>query len=239
MGQKKLQRFAELNTFPNVLQFPQNMAGQWHVFFQNRNPIVLELACGKGEYAVGLGRMYPEKNFIGVDIKGNRMWVGARKALEEHLKNIAFLRTQIEMIHLYFAPNEVSEIWLTFPDPHLKLSKAKKRLTHPRFLRLYKQILQPGGYIHLKTDSPALYSFTKKVIDFYGCLLIEDKENIYDEPDVPPWLAIKTFYEQLDISGSRKVHYLCFQLSETIDDKERDAEFKMMLKILKEHEAAD
>ena len=167
MGQKKLQRFEELKTFSNVLQFPENMPGKWNSFFNNSHPIVLELACGKGEYAVSLGKMFPEKNFIGVDLKGNRIWVGAKKALENNLNNVAFLRTQIDKIADYFAKNEVSEIWITFPDPQLRNSKAKKRLTHPKFLRSYQQFLIPGGLIHLKTDSPNLYEFTKLVIEMY------------------------------------------------------------------------
>ena len=131
MGQKKLVRFAELNTFKNVLQFPENIAGNWHRHFENSHPLVLELACGKGEYALGLGQLHPEKNFIGVDIKGNRLWVGAKKAINNKLANVAFLRAQIEQITRYFAAAEVEEIWITFPDPQLRYSKAKKRLTHP------------------------------------------------------------------------------------------------------------
>ena len=141
MGQKKLIRFAELKTFSNVLEYPQDMKDQWKTFFKNDNPIVLELACGKGEYAVGLGRLHKDKNHIGIDLKGNRMWVGAKTALAEGLTNVAFIRTQIEKIADYFAEGEVAEIWITFPDPQLRISRAKKRLTHPRFLRLYKSIL--------------------------------------------------------------------------------------------------
>src|SRR5262245_11483912 len=133
MGQKKLIRFAELNTFPNTLQFPKDMGGKWHAFFKNDHSITLELACGKGEYAVGLGQLYPRRNFIGIDLKGNRIWVGAKKALQLGLDNVAFLRTQIDQVAEYFAKNEVAEIWITFPDPQLRLSKAKKRLTHPKF----------------------------------------------------------------------------------------------------------
>ena len=125
MGQKKLIRFAELETFPNVLQFPKNIKGKWNEFFRNEKPITLELACGKGEYAVGLGRLYPQKNFIGVDIKGNRIWAGAKKALTEDLNNVAFLRTEIDQLSEYFAKDEVDEIWITFPDPQLRKSKAK------------------------------------------------------------------------------------------------------------------
>ena len=126
MGQKKLQRFAELNTFPNVLQFPKNMQGKWQSFFKNDHPITLELACGKGEYAVGMAQLYPSRNFIGVDLKGNRIWVGAKKSLGLSLNNVAFLRTQIDQLHEYFSKGEVTEIWITFPDPQLRLSKAKK-----------------------------------------------------------------------------------------------------------------
>ena len=181
MAQKKLIRFEELKTFPNVLEFPENMQGKWHAFLQNKNPIIFELACGKGEYAVGLGRLYPNKNFIGIDIKGNRIWKGAKTALTEGLKNVAFLRTQIDQLTDYFSADEVSEIWITFPDPQLRFSKMKKRLTHPKFLRLYKNILQQDGIIHLKTDSPDLYNFTKAVIDFYQLKIIEDKDDLYKE----------------------------------------------------------
>ncbi|HEX8462341.1 MAG TPA: tRNA (guanosine(46)-N7)-methyltransferase TrmB, partial [Segetibacter sp.] len=140
MGLNKLERFAEIKTFSNVLEYPQDMKGKWKEFFGNDNPITLELACGKGEYAVGLGRLHRDKNFLGLDIKGNRMWVGARTALKEGLTNVGFIRTQIEKITDYFAEGEVAEIWITFPDPQLRGSKAKKRLTHPRFLRLYQII---------------------------------------------------------------------------------------------------
>jgi tRNA (guanine-N7-)-methyltransferase len=220
MGQKKLQRFAEVLTFPNVLQYPENMSGKWNSFFKNDNPITLELACGKGEYAVGLGRLFPERNFLGVDVKGNRIWVGAKKALKENLTNVGFLRTQIDRIGTYFAPAEVSEIWLTFPDPQLRTSKARKRLTHPKFLRLYQQIMRPGGYIHLKTDSPSLYRFTKWVIDLYDLPLIQDIDDVY-AGEVSDVLKIKTHYEGLDIAQSSKVHYLQFMLPATpLPDKE-------------------
>lgn len=233
MGQKKLERFAELNTFPNVLQFPENIAGKWNSVFGNENPITLELACGKGEYAVGLGTLYPERNFIGVDLKGNRIWVGAKKALQQNLKNVAFLRTQIDQVNQYFNAGEVHEIWITFPDPQLRLSKAKKRLTHPKFLRLYQQFLVAGGYIHLKTDSPDLYRFTKTVIQMYNCVLHTDNDNVFADDTVSAELQIKTHYESLDIAGSSRIHYLCFSLPGDLDDKEKD----MLLKEkLKEHE---
>lgn len=236
MTQKKLVRFAELNTFPNVLQFPKDMEGQWKYHFKNEYSITLELACGKGEYAVGLGRLYPQRNFIGIDLKGNRIWVGAKKALQENLVNVAFLRTQIDQVADYFAPGEVQEIWITFPDPQLRFSKAKKRLTHPKFLRLYEQFLVPGGKIHLKTDSPDLYRFTKTVITLYGCLLHEDDDNIYKEELIAEELKIRTHYESLDIAGSNRVHHLCFSLPEKLAGKEKDEELK---NLLRENEGAD
>lgn len=229
MGQKKLVRFAELETFPNVLQFPENRAGQWNDFFKNDHPITLELACGKGEYAVGLGQLHPEKNFIGIDLKGSRIWVGAKKALQQQLHNVAFLRTQIDQIAGYFAPGEVEAIWITFPDPQLRMSKAKKRLTHPKFLRLYQQFLVSGGRIHLKTDSPDLYAFTKLVTGLYGCSLHTDLDNVFAGNEVPAELQIKTHYEGLDIAGSNRIHYLCFSLPDELPGKEKDEELKQLL----------
>src|SRR5436190_2205054 len=230
MAHKKLIRFAELETFPNVLQFPKNIKGKWNEFFNNDRPIVLELACGKGEYAVGLGMLYPNKNFIGVDLKGNRIWVGAKKALDNNLSNVAFLRTQIDQVNEYFVKDEVTEIWITFPDPQLRMSKAKKRLTHPKFLRLYRQLLKPGGLIHLKTDSPDLYLFTKKVIELYNCKTVTDIDNVYSIQAVPDGLKIKTHYESLDIAGSNRIHYLCFSLPQNIPGKETDEQLKQLLK---------
>jgi tRNA (guanine-N7-)-methyltransferase len=222
MGHKKLIRFEELKSLQNVLQYPQGMAGKWNDFFKNPNPIVLELACGKGEYAVGLGSLHPGKNFIGVDIKGNRIWVGAKKALAMNLQNVAFLRVQIDHINEYFFRDEVGEIWITFPDPQLRTSKAKKRLTHPRFLRLYHQFLMPGGRIHLKTDSPDLYEFTKKVVELFGCKLHSDFSDVYQQDQIEKELQIKTHYESMDIAGSNRIHYLCFSLPDHLPGKERD-----------------
>ena len=230
MGHKKLIRFEELKTFHNVLQYPQSMAGEWNGFFKNENPITLELACGKGEYAVGLGELHTNRNFIGIDLKGNRIWVGAKKALQRGLTNVAFLRTQIDHINTYFANAEIDSIWITFPDPQLRASKAKKRLTHPKFLRLYQQFLVPGGKIHLKTDSPELYAFTKLVIELYQCNLHEDFDNLYQEGTIDPELQIKTHYESLDIAGSNRIHYLCFSLPAVLPGKEHDETLKQMLK---------
>jgi tRNA (guanine-N7-)-methyltransferase len=226
MAQKKLQRFSEIKTFSNVLEYPENIQGKWKDFFKNNHPNVLELACGKGEYAVGLAELYPQKNFIGVDIKGNRLWVGATFALKNDLKNVAFLRTQIDKINQYFCQDEVDEIWITFPDPQLRFSKAKKRLTHPNFLRLYQQILKPAAKIHLKTDSPDLYFFTKKVIELYHLVQITDINDVYAEVNLPSELAIQTHYEKLDIANSNAIFYLCFSLPENLnEDDEKLANF--------------
>lgn len=230
MAHKKLIRFAELETFPNVLQFPKNIRGKWNEFFKNENPIVLELACGKGEYAVGMGSLYPGKNFIGIDLKGNRIWVGAKKALEKNLYNVAFLRTEIDKVNEYFAENEVAEIWITFPDPQLRKSKSKKRLTHPKFLRLYQQFLTPGSYIQLKTDSADLYNFTKKVIEMYGCTAIADFDDLYAQQNIREELKIKTHYESLDIAQTNRIFYLCFSLPKQLAGKERDEELKQVIK---------
>ena len=217
MAQKKLQRFADIGTFANVLEYPENMQGQWSAFFNNQYPIVLELACGRGEYTVGLSKLFPEKNFIGIDVKGNRIYIGAKKCLDEQRTNAAFLRTQIIMLPKYFSQGEVSEIWITFPDPQLRTSKAKKRLTHPQFLRLYQQVLINGGSLHLKTDSPHLYRFTKRVIELYGLLLAEECADVY-AANPSEELQIKTHYEALDIAQSKKIHYLKFSLPATIPD---------------------
>jgi tRNA (guanine-N7-)-methyltransferase len=227
MGQKKLQRFADIKTFSNVLEYPEGMQGKWNSFFKNDNPLVLELACGRGEYTVGLSILFADKNFIGVDVKGNRMYIGAKKCLDSNVNNAAFLRTQITLLGNYFNTAEVDEIWITFPDPQLRTSKSKKRLTHPVFLRLYKQLLQPNGCIHLKTDSPKLYAFTKKVIELYELVLIEDCSDVYaNNPSES--LKIKTHYEALDIAGSNKIFYLKFQLPAVI--KDLDEQLQLLLK---------
>lgn len=220
MGQKKLKRFAAIKTFANVLEYPENMQGKWAAHFKNNNDILLELACGKGEYTVGLAKMFAGKNFIGVDVKGNRIYAGAKKCIDEKIGNAAFLRTQIGMLPNYFAKDEVSEIWITFPDPQLRTSRAKKRLTHPIFLRYYQKILRPGGCIHLKTDSPDLYAFTKKVIELYSLNCMEDYDNTYIQTDSEV-LKIKTHYEMLDIAGSCRIFYLKFSLPDHIADKDR------------------
>ncbi|SHM30787.1 tRNA (guanine-N7-)-methyltransferase [Chitinophaga jiangningensis] len=212
MGQKKLERFAEIETFPNVLIYPEGMQGKWHEFYHNNHPVTLELACGKGDYTVGLARMFPERNFLGVDLKGNRIWRGAKTALDEQLRNAAFLRTQIDKLNNYFAPGEIGEIWITFPDPFLRQSKSKKRLTHPRFLALYQPLLAPGATINLKTDSEELYEFTKEVIQQAGCKLIENISDVYALQPVPALLQIQTHYERSHLADGRTIRFLKFQL---------------------------
>ena len=240
MGQKKLIKFAAIKAYENVLEFPQDMQGKWAAFFDALNigttpieianlnisdqpvlsntttPLILELACGRGEYAVGLGRMFPEQNFIGIDLKGNRIWKGASIANKDGLKNVAFVRSQIELTSNYFAKNEVDEIWITFPDPQLRWSKAKKRLTHPKFLRLYQQFLKKEGIVHLKTDSPLLYHFTLKVIEMYGLDLIYKTDHLYAEQNIDPRCLIKTYYEGLDIAQSNKIHYIQFNIGKDL-----------------------
>ncbi len=228
MGQKKLIRFEAIKTFPNVLEYPQDMQGKWASFFKNENPITLELACGKGEYAVGLGKMYPDRNFIGIDIKGNRIWRGAKTALDEQLTNIGFVRSHIDKITDYFNPGEVAEIWITFPDPQLRGSRFKKRLTHPRFLRLYQSILKSGGLVHLKTDSPDLYQFTLTVINLFRFELLFSSDNVYAMDNIAPELTIKTHYEGLDIAGSNRIHYCCFRLNQPIP-VEKDEILKQLI----------
>lgn len=217
MGHKKLIRFEEITHFPNVLIFPEQMSNRWTSHFGKPvSELTLELACGKGEYTLGLARMHPERFFVGVDIKGNRIWKGARTALDEPLLNVAFLRAQIDHIDQYFAPGSIREIWITFPDPFLRASKSSKRLTHLRFLRLYQKILKPGGPIHLKTDSLELYLFTKEVIQETGCQLEEDLPDVYAHASRAPELEIRTFYEGMHLREGRTIRYLRFRLPQTL-----------------------
>jgi tRNA (guanine-N7-)-methyltransferase len=235
MGQKKLKRFAEIATFNNVFEYPTDTAGNWSEHFQNNNPIILELACGKGEYSVGLASIHANQNFIGIDIKGNRIWVGAKKAIEKGLHNVAFIRSQIGLIENYFAQKEISEIWLPFPDPQLRAAKCKRRLTHPAFLRKYKQLLKPGGYIHLKTDSPVLYNFTKRVIELYGLELFHDSADISEDVKQIPELLIKTHYESLDIAKSNRIHYLKFAIASDLDPAKDEILLELTKEVEKDH----
>ncbi|NCI51800.1 tRNA (guanosine(46)-N7)-methyltransferase TrmB [Sediminibacterium roseum] len=229
MGQKKLIRFEAIRHFPNVLEYPQDMKGKWKEFFRNDAPLTLELACGKGEYAVGLARLYTDRNFIGIDIKGNRIWRGAKTALDEGLQHVAFIRSHIDKITDYFARNEVAEIWITFPDPQLRASRAKKRLTHPKFLRLYQQIIREDGLINLKTDSPDLYRFTLAVIHLFELEVVEQTDHVYQQETVKPELQIKTHYEGLDIAQSNRIHYVCFRINKPLP-VEKDEVLKQMFR---------
>lgn len=221
MGKGKALRFAENSTFRNMIQ-PEfedifhkdhSLKGHWDTdFFRNNNPIVLELGCGRGEYTVALGKANPGKNFIGVDIKGARMWRGAKTATQENLANIGFLRTRIEFINSFFAKGEVSEIWITFPDPQLKAARAKKRLTSPIFLEYYAQFLMPDGVIHLKTDSQELHAYTKEVVRQNSLPLFECNNDIYGSGAADATLSIKTHYEEIFLREHKPITYMRFSL---------------------------
>ncbi len=222
MGKNKLRRFAENDTFPNLIQPEFNevfrtdysLKGQWgKSFFKNDKPIVLELGCGKGEYTVGMAKMFPEKNFIGIDIKGARLWRGAKTAQECEMSNVAFIRTRIENITSFFSKDEVSEIWITFPDPQLKRINALKRLTSSVFLGLYKTFLKPQGLIHLKTDSLVLHRYTRSLTELNGLKVHRSSEDIYSSGIDDPILSIKTFYEGQFLEKGLPITYICFELS--------------------------
>ena len=213
MGKDKLRRFAEINTFSNVLQLDagKQFKGGWNTgFFKNNNPVVLELGCGKGEYTVNLATMFPAKNFIGIDYKGNRIWRGAKTALEEGVNNVAFLRIQIESILDYFGPEEIDEIWITFPDPQPQLSREKKRLTSPRFLDKYKSLLKAGGFINLKTDNDGLHAYTAEKIKEARLNLHIKTENLYHSEHASSVLSIKTYYEKKYLKYNKNINYLKF-----------------------------
>jgi len=185
--------------------------GEWaSVFFKNNNPVVLELACGKGEYTVNLAVLFPDKNFIGVDYKGNRIWRGAKTALEDGVNNVAFLRIQIENLIDYFAPGEVDEIWITFPDPQPQLSREKKRLTSPRFMKMYKKILRPGAYINLKTDNDGFHAYTVEQIGEQKLNLHIRTEDLYHSEHADEVLSIKTYYEKKYLKDNKNINYLKF-----------------------------
>ena len=213
MGKDKLKRFAEVNTFSNVLQLDvgKPFKSCWDTgFFKNNNPVVLELACGKGEYTVNLARLFPEKNFVGIDYKGNRIWRGAKTALEDGVSNVGFLRIQIETILDYFAPGEVDEIWITFPDPQPQVSREKKRLTSPRFLEKYKVLLKPGGFINLKTDNDNFHAYTAEKVEENGLKLHVKTEDLYHSEFADDVLSIKTYYEKKYLKENKNINYLKF-----------------------------
>jgi len=213
VGKDKLKRFAEIDTFSNVLQLDAGkiLKGNWaNGFFLNKNPVVLELACGKGEYTVNLARMFPHKNFIGIDYKGNRIWRGAKDALEQNVGNVAFLRIQIENLLEYFAPGEIDEIWITFPDPQPQLSREKKRLTSQRFLDMYRHVLKPGGFINLKTDNDNLHTYTAEKIGEMELTLHIKTEDLYHSEYADAVLSIKTYYEKKYLKDNKNINYLKF-----------------------------
>jgi len=213
VGKDKLKRFAEVNTFSNVLQLDAGKPykGAWATgFFKNNNPVILELACGKGEYTVNLAVMFPHKNFIGIDYKGNRIWRGAKTALEDSVNNVGFLRIQIETILDYFAAGEVDEIWITFPDPQPQVSREKKRLTSPRFLGKYKQLLKSGGFINLKTDNDGFYAYTFEKVLENGLTLHIKTEDLYNSEFADDVLSIKTYYEKRYLKENKNINYLKF-----------------------------
>ena len=238
MGKGKLAKFADMETYENVFQYPYSvvehvpfeMQGHWHEqYFHNDNPIVLELGCGKGEYTVELAKLYPNRNFIGVDIKGARMWTGATQALREGLKNVAFLRTNIEIIERFFAEDEVQEIWLTFSDPQMK--NPRKRLTSTYFMNRYRHFLIDGGIIHLKTDSNFLFTYTTYMVEHNHLPVIERTEDLYQSSDLSPLtshlLNIQTYYESMWIARGLNIKYMKWQLPRQGELSEPDVEIEL------------
>ncbi len=234
MAKNKLQKFAEMDAFPHVFQLSAHELmqgktfshkGKWQEeFFKNNNPIVLELGCGKGEYTVGLAELFPEKNFIGIDIKGARMWTGAKDAFAKGLKNVAFLRTNIEVIEHFFAQDEVSEIWLTFPDPQMK--KTSKRLTSTHFMKRYQAILKDKALVHLKTDSQFMFSYTRAMLHANQYAIEVMTEDLYANIKEDPILKIQTFYEQQWLDRGLSIKYIRFRLDKKEDFIEPEIEIE-------------
>ena len=234
MSKGKLQKFADMARYPHVFEYPYSVAdnvpfsmrGRWREeFFHNPNPVVLELGCGRGEYTVGLAEMFPEKNFIGVDIKGARMWTGATDSLQRGMKNVAFLRTNIEIIDRFFAPGEVQEVWLTFSDPQMK--KATKRLTSTYFLERYRRFLVDGGLVHLKTDSNFLYTYTRCLIEANHLSVEVMTDDLYHYGQADEILSIRTYYEQQWIDRGLNIKYIRFRLPQQGTLVEPDVEIPL------------
>jgi len=222
----KLEKFAQLNTFANVYQnfdYPEvalkgqhdtkiKYYGNWaENAFQNQQPIILELACGGGEYAISLAKKFPEINLIGIDVKGNRIWKGAKIGLQEHIRNLVFIRIRIEQLEQVFAPGEIHQIWITFPDPFVKKSKANRRLTSPNFLKIYKNLLAPGGLVHLKTDAKSLFDYTLATLAEARISPLETVKDIYGQKEIPEILKIQTKYEKRHLEEGKIIYYLNFR----------------------------
>jgi|TARA_R110001632_G_scaffold90568_1_gene194511 tRNA (guanine-N7-)-methyltransferase len=222
LGSKnKLKRFKENETFPNVIQPTREEVlnnfshkGKWHSFFKNSNPIIIELGCGKGEYTIALAEKNPDKNFIGIDIKGARFWRGAKTALEEGLSNVAFIRTQIELVDFIFAKNEVDEIWITFPDPQIKYQRTKHRMTNQEFLKKYHHILKEDGIINLKTDSEFMHGYTLGLLHGEGHEILHANHNVYKNDGAPEEVtSTQTFYEKQYLEVGKPITYIQFKLN--------------------------
>jgi len=220
VGKGKLKKYAELSTFANVIEAPfidrdqpdDKRKGKWsHDFFKNDNPLILELGCGKGEYSIGLAMKFPDKNFIGIDSKGARLWNGAKKALSENVSNVCFIRSNIEIIEKFFVPEEIEQIWLTFPDPQMK--SVNKRLTSVYFLKKYQNILKKGGVIHLKTDSMFQYSYTMEVLKKNNLEIIAQTEDLYNSGYIDDIKAIQTFYEKQWRRRGISIKYIAFKIN--------------------------
>lgn len=234
MSKGKLAKFADMASFPHVFEYPFSVAdnvpfelkGKWgEAFFKNDRPIVLELGCGRGEYTVGLGRLFPDKNFIGVDIKGARMWTGAKESLESGMTNVAFLRTNIEIIDRFFAAGEVSEIWLTFSDPQMK--KATKRLTSTHFMERYRHFLKDNGLVHLKTDSNFMFTYTRYMIEENQLPVEVMTEDLYHSGMADNILSIRTYYEQQWLDRGLNIKYIRFRLPQQGKLEEPDVEIEL------------
>lgn len=234
MGKNKLEKFADMASYPHVFEYPYSavdnvpfeMKGNWHKqFFKNGHPIVLELGCGRGEYTVGLGRLFPELNFIGIDIKGARMWTGATESLESGMPNVAFLRTNIEIIDRFFAPDEVAEIWLTFSDPQMK--KATKRLTSTYFMERYRKFLIDGGIVHVKTDSNFMFAYTRYMVEKNQLPVEVMTEDLYHSGMADEILGIRTCYEQQWLDRGLNIKYIKFHLPQAVELQEPDVEIEL------------
>ncbi len=212
MGKDKLKRFAELETFTNVFQLNPVHKGNWNSnYFKINQPIVLELGCGRGEYTVSLAKYFPQHNFIGIDIKGARIWRGAKTGMEENIPNMAFLRIEIEQLEEHFGVHEVDEIWITFPDPQPQISRERKRLTSDRFLSIYKNILKPNGVVHLKTDNDGLYEYTLEKINELKLNIIRKTNDLYKEEWLDDVLSIQTTYEKIYRDKGKNINYIQFK----------------------------